>query len=96
MFGSRKDVGAPVPLVLYTRSNCPLCDEMKAELGRVRLPRPVEVREVDIAGDAALEKAYGLSIPVLAIGGEPLFRGRLDPAELVRAVERASDAGGRP
>lgn len=79
--------------MLYTRGNCPLCDEMKAEIRRARLPRPVELREVDIAGDPELERRWGLSIPVLEIAGEPRFRGRLDAAGLAEAVERAASSG---
>lgn len=64
---------------------------MKAELAAGSLP-PYTLREVDIEGDAELEAALGRSIPVLEIGGRTAFKGRLDPAQLVRKFERLSAA----
>lgn len=85
---SRRPAPGPVRLRLYTRPDCPLCDEMKAELGRARTSRPFELEEVDIRGDAALEARHGLSIPVLEIGGRPAFKGHLTAREFERRFER--------
>jgi len=78
----------PVPLVLYTRPGCHLCDEMKAEIAAADLPGPYELVEVDIDADRELKRRYGLSIPVLSIGGEPAFEGRLERGELRRTFRR--------
>ncbi len=72
----------PVPLVLYTRADCGLCDEMKDEIGRARLGREIALEEVDVATDAKLEERYGRSLPVLLIGGRLAFKGRLTAGEL--------------
>ena len=80
--------GAPCVLELYTRADCPLCDEMKHAIAAARLPAGVELREVDIASDPALERAFGLSIPVLAIDGRVAFKGRLTPRELAEKLAR--------
>ena len=79
---------APVPMVLYTRAGCHLCDVMKAEIGRARLGRPFALEEVDIGGDPELEREHGRSIPVLAIGGRTAFKGRLERGELERKFAR--------
>lgn len=79
---------APVPMVLYTRPGCHLCEEMKREIGRARLGRATELREVDIDGDPALVARFDLSIPVLEIAGRVAFKGRLDAAALARKLER--------
>jgi glutaredoxin len=79
---------APLRLTLYTRADCPLCDEMKAELAHFRGGPAFELEEVDIARDPELEARHGLSIPVLAIEGRPAFKGRLSAAELRRKLER--------
>jgi hypothetical protein len=76
-------------LVLYTRAQCPLCDEMKAEIARARLGDRVELRVVDIDSDPALVERYGHSIPVLEIEGRAAFKGRLNAGDLERKVERA-------
>ena len=79
----------PLPLVLYTRADCPLCDEMKAEIARARLGRDCALTEVDVDGDPELLLRYGRSVPVLEIGGRAAFEGRCTAAEVARQVERA-------
>jgi glutaredoxin len=94
---------APVELLLYTKADCPLCDEMKAELARVRasIRPPFELVEIDIEPDPALRARHGSSVPVLELGGRALFKGRLDAREFARRYARrvaemraAGDAGG--
>jgi hypothetical protein len=58
-------------LILYGTSGCHLCEEALDIIVPVALAMGLAVREIDIAGDEALEHAYGLRIPVLAVkGGE--------------------------
>jgi glutaredoxin len=85
-----------VRLRLYTRPDCPLCDEMKAELARARTSRPFVLEEVDITADPRLEARHGLSIPVLEIGGRPAFKGRLTAGEFERRFERRLREGSLP
>ncbi|MEM7306691.1 MAG: glutaredoxin family protein [Planctomycetota bacterium] len=75
-------------MVLYTRRDCPLCDEMKAELKRSRPAQRYALREVDIEGDPELERLHGLSIPVLAIAGRAAFKGRMTAADFERKLAR--------
>ena len=77
-----------VPLVLYARANCPLCDEMKEQIERARVSRPFDLTQVDIAADPELEARYGLSIPVLAIAGRAAFKGRMTVDDFERKFER--------
>lgn len=89
----------PIPLLLYGRSECPLCDEMKEALERTPVGEPWELSEIDIDGDPALEDAYGRSIPVLFIGGRLAFKGRLGAAEFQKKFARLARAwreGGEP
>lgn len=79
---------APAPLVLYSKSGCCLCDEMKAQIARARLSRPFELTEVDIERDAQLLERFGRSIPVLEICGRVAFKGRMDSGEFERKFER--------
>jgi len=87
-FSKRRAPGPKIPLVLYTRADCPLCEEMKAELAAAQLPRDWELIEVDVDGDPALVERFGESVPVLEIGGRVAFKGRLDPQLLARRFER--------
>ena len=84
----RRPSDAPVPLVLYTRRECHLCDAMKAELARARVRRPFELREVDVDGDAELAARFGRSVPVLEIAGRGAFKGRMEVSDFERKFER--------
>jgi uncharacterized membrane protein len=55
-------------VTLYTRKNCGLCEEAKAELAALQDEFPHRLAEVDIESDPALLKRYLTSIPVLEIG----------------------------
>lgn len=85
-FGRKR--APPVPLVLYTRAGCGLCEELKRELRLARVEREWQLTEVDIAADPALEERWGRSIPVLEIGGKLAFKGRMSAAEFQRKFER--------
>jgi hypothetical protein len=52
-------------LILYTRTNCHLCDEAREVLRIALAGSGVAVEEVDIEGDEALEARYGWVIPVV-------------------------------
>ena len=80
---------APVPVTLYTRRGCHLCEEMKAEIARAGCADLHELREVDIDEDPALALRFGRSIPVLEIAGRAAFKGRLTAPEFRRKLERA-------
>ena len=67
----------PLSVVLYKRPDCPLCDEMKAELEAAGLDGWYTLREVDITTDRELELRFALSVPVLEIEGDVAFEGRL-------------------
>jgi Glutaredoxin-like domain (DUF836) len=83
-------------LVLFTREGCSLCPEARDAVELVlderrRSGRPVPTfREVDIAGDEELERAYGERIPVVAIGGERLEL-VIGARRLARLMERILD-----
>jgi hypothetical protein len=73
------------PLRLLTREGCGLCEQMREELaelaGRCSLP-PLVV--VDVDDDPQWQRRYGLKIPVLLWGEEPIAITRLDPDEVLR------------
>ena len=78
----------PVPLTLYSKPGCGLCDEMKEEIERARVPRRIVLDEVDISGSPELEERYGRSIPVLFIGGRLAFKVRLTAGEFIAKFDR--------
>lgn len=78
----------PIELTIFTRADCHLCDEMKAEIARAGVAHLYTLLEVDIDRDPRLVDEYGRSIPVLAIGGRAVFKGRLTVAAFRRKLER--------
>ena len=57
-----------VNVTLYTRKNCSLCEEIKAELKSLQETHPHNLAEIDIKKEPVLLEKYGKSIPVVEIG----------------------------
>jgi hypothetical protein len=69
-------------LVLYSRPECHLCEALTEQLEPLLAGRPVQVEVVDVDSSVALERRYGLRIPVLVAGevelsGYPLDEDRV-------------------
>ena len=79
-------------LLLLTREECELCEQMAAALSalaqRVALP-PLSSADVD--SDAHWQRRYGLKVPVLLLDGTPVCRTRLDEGQLLGALRRRGD-----
>ena len=70
-----------IKLTLYSRSECHLCEAFLADLMPL-IGADVLVETVDVDSSVALERRYGLRIPVLTAGeievsGYPLDRERV-------------------
>jgi len=70
-----------ITLTLYSRPECHLCESLLADLLPL-LPADVAIETVDVDSSVALERRYGLRIPVLTAGetelsGYPLDRDRV-------------------
>jgi thiol-disulfide isomerase/thioredoxin len=83
-----RGAGVVIAIRLYTRSGCHLCDDMKAVLQRVvaATAHPIEIEEIDISTDAALEARYGEEIPVLEIDGRKAAKYRIAEDALKRML----------
>lgn len=66
-----------VRVVLYTKSDCGLCDQMKAAMTSACCDELYTLEEVDIEQDAGMFELYRYEIPVLFINGVEAFRHRL-------------------
>ncbi|MGH2690099.1 MAG: glutaredoxin family protein [Actinomycetota bacterium] len=69
-------------IVLYSRPRCHLCDAAREALTSAGFA----FREVDVDGEPALAAEYGTTIPVVEVGGIPVFEGGMDPSGLAPAV----------
>jgi hypothetical protein len=74
-------------LTLLTRPDCGLCEDMLRELAALRARHPLPpLALLDVDSDPVLQRRYGLKIPVLLLDAVPVCNGRLDQAELLRAL----------
>ncbi len=85
-------------LLIYSKPNCSLCEQAKAELYALQERLPFELREVDIRLDPALFARYRFEIPVVTLlDGAEVSRHRIDlPAveRLIRGGMRVADSTG--
>lgn len=75
-------------LILYHRTDCHLCDEMRAVVEAVNRDVPFALEQVDVDGDVALAAAYGEEVPVLLVNGRKAFKYRVTPAALRARLAR--------
>ena len=87
-----------IPITLYSRPGCHLCDEMKAVVLQVGSSIALKIEEIDISTDPELERLYGVEIPVLFIAEKKVAKYRVTEAELRRILSakagQADKAGG--
>ena len=55
-------------VTLFTRQNCPPCEQAREELAALQETLPHQLVEIDVDEDEALQKAYGDSVPVVQVG----------------------------
>ncbi len=71
---------------MYSRRACGLCDEAREVVLALRNRRSFTFDEVFIDGDEALERTYGIRVPVVEVDGVEEFEFTVDPATLERLV----------
>ena len=67
---------------LYSRANCPLCDEAYEILDRYGF----SIETIDISQDSELLDKYEMCIPVVEIDGKVRFRGKINEILLRRII----------
>ena len=73
-------------MTLYSKPDCPLCDEAREALARVHERSAFDLEEIDITGSRDLEARYRERIPVVAVDGKDLFDFHVDETALVRRL----------
>jgi glutaredoxin len=77
-----------MPVVtLYSRPDCHLCDEARAEIRAMRRALPFDLREVDIETEERLTRAYLERIPVVEVDGEIVSELVFDPRRLQASLD---------
>lgn len=81
-------------VTLYTRKDCHLCEQAKADLRSLQAKFPHQLVEIDIDADPALQKAYLVEIPVVEIGPYVL-KAPFDRQKLMMTMGAAGDRRGQ-
>jgi glutaredoxin len=79
-------------LTLYTKPDCPLCDEARSALERVRARVPFDLAVLDISADPGLSARYGERIPVVLVDGAQAYEYVVDEGELEARLGTAGAA----
>ena len=79
-------------LVLYGRPRCHLCDVAKEALAPFVRSHALRIEERNVEDVPQWERDYGQSVPVGVLDGRRVFKYRVDPKRLERALDaRAGD-----
>ena len=76
-------------VVVYSKPDCCLCDEVKAQLRKLEKTHSFRWREVNIIEDQETFQKFSEEIPVVFINGKKAFKYRLDEKEFLRRLRRA-------
>jgi uncharacterized membrane protein len=85
---------AVLNVTLYTRKDCGLCDEVKAQLKELQHEFPHRLAEVDIDSDPVLQSTYSEKIPVVEVGPYRL-QAPINRAALAMTLGAARDRRGQ-
>ncbi len=81
-------MNSTVIVELFSKPDCPLCDDAKAVIAEVRARVPFILKEVNIESDPALFERHRYDIPVVFIDGKKAFKHRLTAREFQARLKR--------
>jgi len=81
-------------VTLYTRKDCHLCEQTRADLISLQEQYPHRLVEIDIESDPALLKKYLVEIPVIEVGPYVL-KSPFDKQKLIMTLAAAGDRRGQ-
>lgn len=82
-----------IELLLYTRRECHLCDEMRSVIEAESRGHSVRLTVVDVDSRRELADLYGLDVPVLFVEGRKFAKHRLERGRLRGRLARGAPAG---
>ncbi len=77
-------------VLLYSKPDCHLCDELKAQLRKLQAVYPFEWREVNILEDREAFDRFEQEIPLVFINGKKIFKFHLDEKAFLRKLQRSA------
>jgi len=67
-----------VVVTIYSRQGCGCCRKAKDVIEGFRGRYSLQLEEVDVDRSAELKERYGNEVPVVEVGGQVRFRGKVD------------------
>jgi glutaredoxin len=80
-------------VTIYSRPDCHLCLEAKANIMAARSRDSFDIEEINIDTDDVLREKYGYDVPVVLINGIKVFKHTVDTREFERKLDRFSRPG---
>jgi glutaredoxin len=75
-------------LTIFTRSQCPLCEQAKQQLHILQKEISFRLIEKDISSSEDLTEQYGLMIPVVEFEGEIVAYGKVHLFDIKQRLQR--------
>jgi len=81
---SETDASDTVPVTVYTREDCSLCEVARETIEEVAegLDVAIDLETVDVDEDPELAEEYGERVPYVLVDGHPAFKYEVDEREL--------------
>ena len=81
---SESDAASTVPVTVYTREDCTLCDAARETIEETAaaLDVAIDLDMVDVDEDPELAEEYGERVPYVLIDGHPAFKYEVDERDL--------------
>jgi glutaredoxin len=76
-------------IIIYSKPDCCLCEEVKEQLKKMQELHAFAWREVNILEDPSAYQRFKEEIPVVFINGKKAFKYRLDEKRFVRILQSA-------
>lgn len=84
-------------VVIYSKTNCSLCDDAVAAVQRVQERIPFELRVVDLTTLPHADMLrYRYEIPVVFVNGQDCFHHRVDERQLERLLRSGTSVAEPP
>ena len=82
---------SPINISIYSKPDCPLCDEMTALVSRVKGKETWIIEHINIESDPELEAEYKEQIPVMFINGRKAFKAHVSEGALKKKIMKAKE-----
>jgi glutaredoxin len=76
-------------VVVYSKTGCCLCDEVKSKLETLQASHAFNLREVNILEDPEAHERFKEEIPVVFINGKKAFKYCLDETQFLKKLQSA-------